>query len=47
MLKTPGGKPASVPSAASRWAVSGVSSEGLPTTVLPVASAGATFQLKR
>ncbi|MNS79401.1 hypothetical protein D3C72_1130550 [compost metagenome] len=42
-LSAPGGKPASSASSASRSAVSGVSSDGLSTTVQPAASAGATF----
>ena len=40
-VNTPRGRPASRPSSASRSAVSGVSSAGLSTTVLPAASAGA------
>ena len=40
-VNTPGGRPASRPSSARRSAVSGVSSAGLRTTVLPAASAGA------
>ena len=43
-LNTPGGTPASSASSAIRIAVSGVSSAGLSTTVLPAASAGAVFQ---
>ena len=43
-LKTPGGK-ISAESSARRSAVSGVHSEGLSTTQLPAASAGATFQI--
>ena len=43
-VKTPGGRPASRPSSPSRIAVSGVSSAGLSTTVLPAASAGAKPQ---
>jgi hypothetical protein len=43
-LKTPAGRPASVHSSANSSAVSGVCSAGLKTTVLPQASAGATFQ---
>ncbi len=46
-LSTPGGKPASMLSSASRPAVQGVTSEGLATTVLPAASAGAIFQVNR
>ena len=42
-LNTPGGKRSSVHSASFR-ALSGVSSDGLSTTVLPAASAGPTFQ---
>lgn len=44
-LKTPAGTPASAITSASRQAVPGVSSDGLATTVLPVARAGATFQV--
>ncbi len=44
-LKTPGGTPASCMTSASSVAVPGVSSEGLITTALPQASAGATFQV--
>src|SRR6185312_12804865 len=47
MFSTPGGKPASMLNSASRAAVQGVISEGLATTVLPLASAGAIFQLNR
>ena len=43
-LRTPGGRPASWHSSASRSVDSDVSSAGLRTTVLPVASAGASFQ---
>ncbi|MNV25692.1 hypothetical protein D3C71_1167970 [compost metagenome] len=42
-LTTPGGKPASSTSSASRKAVKGVSSAGLSTTVQPAAKAGAIF----
>ena len=45
MLTTPGGRSASWRTSASSSAVSGVVSAGLSTTVLPVASAGAIFQL--
>ncbi len=41
---TPSGTPASRAISAKRSAVSGVSSAGLSTTVLPAASAGASFQ---
>ncbi len=44
MLTTPGGSPTSWHSSAKASAVSGVNSAGLSTTVLPQASAGATFQ---
>src|SRR5438270_138411 len=44
-LKTPGGTPASCITSASSAAEEGVSSEGLATTALPHASAGATFQV--
>ena len=47
MLTTPGGMPASRVSAASRSAVSGVSSEGFATQQFPAAMAGAIFQLRR
>ena len=43
-LSTPSGMPASSAIRSSSSAVSGVSSAGLSTTVLPAASAGATFQ---
>ena len=43
-MNTPGGNPASSASSPSRSAVSGVSSAGLRTTVLPAASAGAKPQ---
>ncbi len=43
-LTTPSGSPASSASSAKRSAVSGVSSAGFNTTVLPAASAGAIFQ---
>ena len=42
---TPGGKPTSVMSSATRSADIGVSSAGLSTTVFPAASAGPSFQL--
>ncbi len=41
MVSTPSGRPASTASSPIRMAVSGVSSAGLSTTVLPAASAGA------
>ena len=44
MFTTPLGRPASLKSLVMYMAVSGVSSEGLRTTVQPVARAGATFQ---
>jgi hypothetical protein len=44
MLSTPGGRPASRQSSAKAMALSGVYSAGFSTTVLPAASAGATFQ---
>jgi hypothetical protein len=47
MLSTPAGNPISAASSPSIPAVSGVTSEGLATTVLPAASAGATFQVSR
>ena len=43
-VSTPSGRPASSASSPSRIAVSGVSSAGLSTTVLPAASAGAKPQ---
>ncbi len=43
-LRTPSGSPAPRAIRSSSSAVSGVSSAGLSTTVLPAASAGATFQ---
>ena len=43
-LKTPSGTPASTTIFSSSTAVSGVSSAGLSTIVLPAASAGPTFQ---
>ena len=43
MLTTPGGNPASAISAPNSTVDSGVSSEGLTTTQLPAASAGAIF----
>ena len=42
-LTTPSGTPAAAAISAKRTAVSGVSSAGLRTTVLPAASAGASF----
>jgi hypothetical protein len=44
-LNTPSGKPAAAIASASTVAEAGVSSEGLTTTALPQASAGATFQV--
>ncbi|MCY1428646.1 hypothetical protein D9M71_445370 [compost metagenome] len=44
-LNTPAGMPASMASSARRNAVSGVSGDGLITTVQPVASAGISFQV--
>ena len=44
-LNTPGGTPTAAMTSASKVAVPGVSSEGLTTTALPQASAGATFQV--
>src|SRR5262249_61717649 len=44
-LNTPGGTPTSCMTSASSAALEGVSSEGFATTVLPQASAGATFQV--
>jgi len=43
-LNTPDGAPASASARASSIAVTGVSSDGLNTMVLPQASAGAAFQ---
>ena len=42
-LSTPAGRPASAASSASRSDVTGVSSDGLSTMVLPAAMAGRTF----
>ena len=47
MLTTPGGPPTSRQTRDRRNAVIGVSSDGLATTVFPVAIAGAIFQLSR
>src|SRR5579884_4516559 len=47
MLSTPAGRLASRQASANMVAVSGVISEGFATTVLPAASAGAIFQVKR
>jgi len=44
-LNTPGGMPASIASSAIRIAVSGDFSDGLRITELPIASAGAIFQI--
>ena len=44
-LNAPGGRPASTVRSASREADSGDHSAGLRTTLLPAASAGATFQV--
>ena len=44
-LTTPSGSPASSAIRSNSSAVSGVSSAGLSTTVLPAASAGASFQI--
>ena len=44
MFSTPGGNPASMQISPNRQAVYGVISDGLATTVLPAASAGAIFQ---
>src|SRR5690606_23528557 len=46
-LSTPAGNPISAASAPSIVAVTGVTSDGLATTVLPAASAGAIFQVNR
>ncbi len=46
-LSTPGGRPASPASSATRRVVSGVVSAGLATTVLPAASAGPTLLASR
>ncbi len=42
-VEDPGGSPAASVASAKSWAVSGVSSAGLRTTVQPAASAGATL----
>ncbi len=47
MLNTPAGKLISRASSPSIQAVTGVTSEGLPTTQLPAARAGANFQVNR
>jgi hypothetical protein len=47
MFNTPGGNPAAFAMRAKWNAVIGVISEGLATTVLPVASAGAIFHVSR
>jgi hypothetical protein len=47
MLSTPFGKPICAASSPSIVAVTGVTSDGLATTVLPAASAGAIFQVNR
>src|SRR5207248_1041991 len=47
IFNTPAGKPASPHSSANSVAVRGVTSDGLPTTQLPAASAGAIFQVNR
>src|SRR4051812_26813416 len=47
MLNTPAGNPTSVAICPNRCAVDGVNSEGFATAVLPVASAGATFQVNK
>ena len=44
-LSTPGGRPTSCATSASRVAVDGVTSDGFMMTVLPKANAGATFQV--
>src|SRR3954467_10275448 len=45
MLITPGGKPTSAASSATRSAVNGVCGSGFRTTVQPAASAGASFHV--
>lgn len=47
MFSTPSGSPTSRASSPNIQAVSGVTSEGLATTQLPAASAGAIFQVNR
>src|SRR5690606_8639369 len=47
MFSTPAGNPISAASEPSIVAVIGVTSDGLATTVLPAASAGAIFQVNR
>src|SRR5690606_17648970 len=44
-LKTPAGRPASLPSSANASAEKGVSSDGFSTTVQPTAMAGATLRV--
>src|SRR6185312_2270230 len=46
-FSTPAGSPASAQSSLKRYAVMGVTSEGLATTQFPAARAGAIFQVKR
>ena len=47
IFKTPFGRPASIQILLNKNAVIGVTSEGLATTVLPAASAGATFHVNK
>ena len=47
MFKTPEGNPASVQISPNKYAVIGVTSLGLATTQLPVASAGTIFQVNK
>ena len=47
MFSTPGGKPMSRAASPSIHAVTGVTSDGLPTTQQPAASAGAIFHVNR
>src|SRR5580765_5283043 len=47
MFRTPDGRPASIQSLDSRYAVIGVTSDGFATTVQPAAMAGAIFQVNR
>ena len=46
-FNTPAGKPASMHNSENKKAVMGVSSEGLATTVLPEANAGAIFHVNK
>src|SRR5688572_4352937 len=47
IFKTPSGNPASMQSFENKYAVIGVSSDGLATTVQPAANAGAIFHVNK